>query len=380
MGLLSARSRSWQLVSIACLFILVTTSISAYGAVKPGTTCKKAGQTSTTNGIKYICVKSGKKLVWNKGVTIKKPAPTPATPSPAASPTPNVTSVPLTQSEIAFNNIVSYYNESPAVKYELIKVTHPSVSQASVDRIISRYEKVLKFFRDSFAVKKVYVIVGNNDQLLWTKQQLELATGYKFDEWYANFTLGMPERRCSTYNAGSYGINKSGHFMQSFTLYPADCPSEEPQDGNYRTTIEHELVHASQSAVTNNQIQLLPCWFKEGQASYYGSVLGNPTSYTSMKSSLSFQTRFSRSVDPKQRLKQLDEKYDNFKCGNDGGYALGALAVQQMVIKYSHQKIMDFSKDVGMTSNWRTSFANIFGESFDAFVDNMADQDLVTNL
>jgi hypothetical protein len=42
----------------------------ATAAVKPGTVCKKVGQTSTSAGIKYTCIKSGKKLVWNKGVAI----------------------------------------------------------------------------------------------------------------------------------------------------------------------------------------------------------------------------------------------------------------------------------------------------------------------
>lgn len=55
----------------------------ATAAPKPGTACKKAGQTSTSAGIKYTCIKSGKKLVWNKGVATKKaepaPAPTPET-------------------------------------------------------------------------------------------------------------------------------------------------------------------------------------------------------------------------------------------------------------------------------------------------------------
>ncbi len=55
----------------------------ATAAPKPGTACKKAGQTSTSAGIKYTCIKSGKKLVWDKGVAIKKaepaPAPTPET-------------------------------------------------------------------------------------------------------------------------------------------------------------------------------------------------------------------------------------------------------------------------------------------------------------
>jgi len=55
----------------------------ATAAPKPGTACKKAGQTSTSAGIKYTCIKSGKKLVWNKGVATKKaepaPVPTPET-------------------------------------------------------------------------------------------------------------------------------------------------------------------------------------------------------------------------------------------------------------------------------------------------------------
>ena len=52
----------------------------AIAAPKPGTACKKAGQTSTSAGIKYTCIKSGKKLVWNKGVATKKaePAPVPS--------------------------------------------------------------------------------------------------------------------------------------------------------------------------------------------------------------------------------------------------------------------------------------------------------------
>ena len=49
----------------------------ATAAPKPGTACKKAGQTSTSAGIKYTCVKSGKKLVWDKGVAIKKAEPAP---------------------------------------------------------------------------------------------------------------------------------------------------------------------------------------------------------------------------------------------------------------------------------------------------------------
>ena len=67
--------------------------MNAIAAVKAGDACKKAGTTATANGKKYTCIKSGKKLVWNKGVAIAKPVPA-AIPTPTPTPTPSPTVVP----------------------------------------------------------------------------------------------------------------------------------------------------------------------------------------------------------------------------------------------------------------------------------------------
>jgi M6 family metalloprotease-like protein len=48
---------------------------------KAGATCSKAGMTQTYKGKKFTCIKSGKKLFWDRGVTVR------TTPSPAPSPT-----------------------------------------------------------------------------------------------------------------------------------------------------------------------------------------------------------------------------------------------------------------------------------------------------
>jgi len=47
-------------------------SVPAFGAVKAGATCTKAGSVSTVSGKKFTCIKSGKKLVWDKGILIPK--------------------------------------------------------------------------------------------------------------------------------------------------------------------------------------------------------------------------------------------------------------------------------------------------------------------
>ena len=42
--------------------------------VKAGTKCNKHKATTTVKGMKYTCIKSGSKLVWSKGVLVKKAA------------------------------------------------------------------------------------------------------------------------------------------------------------------------------------------------------------------------------------------------------------------------------------------------------------------
>ena len=46
----------------------------AEATVKSGAKCPKIKATSTVNGMKYTCIKSGNKLVWSKGVPVKKAA------------------------------------------------------------------------------------------------------------------------------------------------------------------------------------------------------------------------------------------------------------------------------------------------------------------
>jgi hypothetical protein len=58
------------------LAVLVAVSLlgiaPAQAATKPGGKCTKAGATVNSAGKKFTCIRSGGKLVWNKGITIKK--------------------------------------------------------------------------------------------------------------------------------------------------------------------------------------------------------------------------------------------------------------------------------------------------------------------
>ena len=71
-------------VALVLTFIFaISTGITAEAAVKAGAACSKAGATSTVSNKKFTCVKSGKKLVWDKGVAVRvlKPSTPTFTPS-----------------------------------------------------------------------------------------------------------------------------------------------------------------------------------------------------------------------------------------------------------------------------------------------------------
>ena len=70
------KSRVVRLIVAALLFnqslLLVMPAQSAPLVIKAGTSCKPKGSVVIYKNIKFTCVTSGKKLVWNKGVALTK--------------------------------------------------------------------------------------------------------------------------------------------------------------------------------------------------------------------------------------------------------------------------------------------------------------------
>ena len=72
---------------------LVLTSLPTYSATPPkaGATCSKIGSSTTYQGKKFTCIKSGKKLIWNKGIAVKSSSSQTSPITPKPTPTPNST-------------------------------------------------------------------------------------------------------------------------------------------------------------------------------------------------------------------------------------------------------------------------------------------------
>ena len=83
-----------KLLVAALLCSMLISSPNAFSAApKAGTNCSKIGATQIYDGKRFTCVRTGKKLVWNRGVSVSNAKPLP-TRSPIVAPTTTPTSTP----------------------------------------------------------------------------------------------------------------------------------------------------------------------------------------------------------------------------------------------------------------------------------------------
>jgi hypothetical protein len=77
--------RRWT--SLVLILVLALQPLQSHSAqIKSGTTCTKKGVTRIIDGKKYVCVLSGRKLIWSKAASVKpSPSSSPSLPKPTTS-------------------------------------------------------------------------------------------------------------------------------------------------------------------------------------------------------------------------------------------------------------------------------------------------------
>jgi hypothetical protein len=84
-------SNAFRIKSLVIVLILTLIPVTAFSASKitPGGKCKVVNQKVTYLNKTYTCIKSGKNLIWSKGIPVTKKGSDTTTPSSSPSPTPS---------------------------------------------------------------------------------------------------------------------------------------------------------------------------------------------------------------------------------------------------------------------------------------------------
>lgn len=188
--------RLFPIAALVIVSVLLPQQIHAAPQAKAGTKCSKANATQLVGAKKFTCIKSGAKLVWNKGI----PVPKPVTPSPAPTqisvePSPTVPSVPasivrLISGAQTATEKVHYVNNLPRAK-RIIRWPNQSGFDRA-DKIVIVYEnmrveappcdlsKALCQSPSRVDTKVYFEVIGDVTKEVFTLEDLAIDAEYDF--------------------------------------------------------------------------------------------------------------------------------------------------------------------------------------------------------
>ena len=347
--------RKWgALVIIGALLTSFTTPVNA-AAPKAGATCTKKNSTATSSGKLFTCIQSGKKLVWNKGVTIKKPVPT-----AAATPTPSPTAtIERADWEYIYIRIWDELEKAQnQKKFPFEYKLGPTVNKEKANESIAAYDKAMKIWMpllDGTTYSPVVWAIMSEKDYDWWKQVVDQQEGSSANyAWNPNTDMLGHCKLSSNAFCGYGNAFKANTPDYKFLQYNV-IGSRYNQSPN-SNTVNHDSVHLSGVQGFPGDT---PCWYVEGQASLYGGAL-QANLVTERSSSVRQRNNFKGIVRQYQRnadkytsqewvdvLKNMYQPHVSCSSQQDYfKYALGMFVWEYLYDKYGpkvmHQVLLDF--------------------------------------
>jgi len=387
---------------IISLFIsIISISLPAQAAVKPGTLCSKAGSTSVVGGKKFTCVKSGKKLVWDKGALIPVAKPVPAKSEPAPAPT-AAASAPVIAVPTSFSDL---YEKRKGIAYSVWSKFNKSVSQPDVTLPLieiyrgpntpiyvkdpgSYFKQVIQLFPGVNLPKKVVVFYWTQKDLSEVSKMALSVMGTENLQKNVDETTG-PFVRCNNdtnCDVGGALIGTDGTAYLGIGLPDTQSEAESSGGGNggvEKVEFYHALqlfnYHTNSLPITSQgrnlqSVHLPPFWLNIGGENLVSNGLAYAKSYDRFKQ-MSGYKNWTDQIIPNFGTDWLNE-YLDIKYVNTNWKDSGYLTVRPHVLMGSHLSeifmaikgpsvLLDFHEQMSKKASFAEVFQRIFGVSWD---------------
>ncbi len=398
---------------IGLSLLLSISLLPAYSATPPkaGSVCSKQGITKTYKGKKYTCVKSGMKLVWDKGSVVKVPTPAPtvtvtATPQPA--PTVTVTATPQATwsddyTKLNLKNFATYGNLAfsrtwnaftrmksgvpPKNTQKTILVGPNSNPGPNYDfaRMLTNYEAFFSWA--DIPEKYSFMYLRCDDQ----KNDIDWAKG-EFLRIYGFRDVGLDGKTTGTtwcgFGYASSPSSTSEHILLAGSVLPGVVISNSTDPRDY--TLVHEFTHIVQANQRKKEARYsVPTWLIEGGAVFFGLGASASTfeEYKSFRQAQAdnphvtyasiMKIKISQPKNARKNFVLSDQEIqdwllDNRSAPHSGAYAewnysLGSVANEVIAAVYGAESLMRLIGNVKI-SGLKEGFKATYNEDFDSIL------------
>ena len=353
-----------------CVVVLagsLLTATSASAVAKQGTICKKAGITSTVNGLKFTCIKSGKKLVWSKGVPVKKATPI----------------VLPTSFENLYENrkgisLAAWQKSSEIIKATTSKVgtleilTGPN-TKPNFDDYPTPVSLVSRLFPSRGEPARTIVIRFKFVDIEWAESTLKSKISTE-DLTRLNSNEGgrVIARPCEAETKNCGGALQQTT-MSGISLIIQGVPNDENRNDptgksrfNSGMLEAHEYFHALQRIPIMDKTSVWPhAWFREGSAEWVQNMAVNYNDFKSYNEFLALDCAYSCLKLSEANITEFLEKskenftppgYDQFL-----NYSLSSRFIEALVAIKGPDTLIDMYEQMGKRLTFEQAFKNTFG-------------------
>ena len=375
-----------RLIALLVISPLLFSSLlsTSHAAAKAGAKCKKEGIKTVVGKTTFTCIKSGKKLVWAKGVSSNsssgKTSPS-ATPTPSQTQTPNVTPSTVRAGVKAVLDSFAQFPKSKDAPQEISFIFGPNADKDTSDLIVKNASATMGLFVDFYQDSKAYpIFYGSNEDLEWVIAQwakfgyTEQTIGNEFQYAVRNLrTRSVPP---------NFFVGSENRFPQTPMILLGSKAAISKLTPPWRQiVINHHVIHGIQGRITGYKDALLGCWGREGGAELYGWLVAHGTLQAQNFDYVQFRRNqmgewinTQPNIDLRkfddaqwfQALKSLEgNKFEQAIYCADATpgalqYNVGALVYERLIGEFGHQQVMSWWYEMRSTSDWKVAFEKVF--------------------
>ena len=324
---------------------------TSHAATKAGAKCSKVGSKSVVGAKTFTCIKSGKKLVWDKGVKVTA----------------------TTKQSI---QLLSYANMKKAMLPKPAKNLFryhysPNAVKGYKEKIESELNYSMEYWTSVYDGTELFnIFYGTEKDLEWL---ISAWKTYDLDKngYTANEYKGRLEREGNQLNAGSVPSQEGPSHLSFFRSSTRPIQDD--------AMIPHENVHIVQQQLTKSRTDQMPCWLREGTANLFGGFqtaekyglrVYDEAKRSEMNAYQGGSTEI-RKFSDSQWFTHLKSLEGNFSGGcdykNRFAYGAGLLLSEVLMADSGFEKMMEFWRAFSLEVDWRQSFKNIYGVEIDTW-------------
>jgi hypothetical protein len=354
---------------IALMLSQIPTPAISAPKITAGSKCTMYKQKIEYQNKTYTCNKSGKKLIWSKGVnksTATLPIPVDI---PISIDNLDLKGVP----QKGYANVIKVLNSRPRASFEPIRFIGANVAQARVNQESAGLERAIDLWAPYFQPDKfqvVYAMDGDEDWLETKSAELGLSSMLPPGQtWRMRMKMFSP---CAFAMAGS------GNNIPTFV----QCLGR-PFSGGVRQTGPHEYTHLFQLSYGGSNGYRIP-WYLEGSASYFGGALGfHPLDPNSAERKGWLNSQYQNmSADSKSAFQSKDlQRFKNIMKSltpspdqsiSNTSYWAGGFATEVLVALYGFDKFVEFTKNIQTNPDMSSLLKQTYGFDEDYFYEKLA--------